>query len=62
MNGMWKMPVFLIALLLEQAANVGTTVLLGKWSESATPGLGVKGWDRSDCASPFPHFSCLSAA
>lgn len=51
MGRVWRMPLFLATLVLAQGANVGTTILLGKWSESGTPGLGVPGWSRSDCQS-----------
>ena len=46
MGRMWKVPLFLGALVLAQSSNVGTTILLGKWSESSTPGLGIPGWTR----------------
>jgi hypothetical protein len=53
MGGGWKMPSFMLAMVLAQASNVATTVLLGKWSESSTPGLGIAGWTRSDCTFIF---------
>ena len=56
MNGLWRMPLFLATLVLAQGANVGTTILLGKWSESGSPGLGVPGWSRSDCESHLHPF------
>lgn len=46
MGSMYKVPVFLLCLALAQTSNVGTTVLLGKWSEQSIPG-----WDRSKCES-----------
>jgi ATP-binding cassette subfamily C (CFTR/MRP) protein 1 len=43
-GGVWKTPLFLAAMLLAQASKVGTSILLGYWSEDSIPG-----WDQGRC-------------
>lgn len=45
MGSMWIAPLFLGCLMLAQAANVGTSIFLGKWSDSA-----IEGWSQGQCA------------